>query len=104
MSNAIRDVLDAEREAEAILAKAQQTSEGQMLEAKQKAMQQFEAGKVRIDAEMDAKFQQQRAKLEAERAAIIADAQQQAAQLERTVRAKLPRVTEALLKKFTSVR
>ena len=101
MSNAIKDVLGAERDAENVLAKAYQSQEAQILEAKQKAMQLLEAGKANVDAEMDNKLQQHRAKLDREREQILHDAAQQAEQLARMAKAKIAKVTEGLLRKFT---
>lgn len=101
MSNAIKDVLGAEREADEVLAKAHRDQEAQILEAKQKAMQLLETGKARVDAEMDAKLQQHRVKLDREREQILRDAAEQAQQLERKAKAKLANVTEGLLRKFT---
>lgn len=100
MSNAIKDVLSAEREADAIIAQAQRDHEVEVLTAKQKALQLVEQGKARVDAALDAKLQDLRRNLDAERARIAAAAQAQAAVLSQRAMAKIPQLAELLLRKF----
>ncbi|HLC67111.1 MAG TPA: hypothetical protein VJK52_05725 [Candidatus Nanoarchaeia archaeon] len=100
MSNAIKDILSAEREAEQILVKAQQERDLEILSAKQEALRIVEQGKKQIDEEFHAKLEQFRRNLDREREKITKTAATVAATFTTRAQQKLPQVQSLLLKKL----